>query len=595
MKFFLSPFQAEKFLPEAYNSFAGDFSQTRHSKWPEFDQLTEKTSYHSLRHSKYTHHSSSRNFFSNYSEIKNIRDPRLENIDSDTHEEHQSLENFRGNVTSDIICEKNESASNTAYQSSEKFRVLDIGCGNGRLRKFLAEKDFSGEYFARDVAENFLNHARENLKEFPENSLNFSIGGFLDLRPEFSDNFFDEIWAVASFHHLSQHEDRKKALRDIQKILKSGGEIVLTVWNLWEQKKYEPQKKEAFLRSVFNPLFSNRDFLIPWGTQKTPRYYYSFSQEYLTQLLEEAGFEIQKIFYSDKKRNLCIRAKKSEKNKKSELEISGKFFVKGIPFHKISEEKVLEIMNKIPENPEISLQKIYTPNPEMIVASQEKTEKGKKFQKILQEADLSLADGNGILWASGLSEISHVEGKFMLWKFFITAYSLMFYAFFRKFYPSPLKKPICGSDVFRKFLENTKDEKNIKIFLLGGEKGSPQFLQKKYPQVVDACDDFVNEKTIPNILSQIKSSQANVLFVALGAPKQEFFIAENKKFLEKNTDIKMAMGVGGSFDFLSGHQTRAPKIFRILGLEWLFRLVKYPQRAGRIWNATGKFIGQVTQ
>ena len=513
--FFLSPLQAQNFLPKAYNSFAGEFSETRQRKWQEFDDLARES-----------------------------------------------------------------------YENNSDINILDIGCGNGRLRKFLAEREFSGKYFARDVAENFLDHAKKNLQEYSSDTLHFSQGGFLEVENDFETETFDEVWAIASFHHLSQHKDRKKALHNIQKILKPEGEIVLTVWNLWEQKKYIPQKKEAFVRSIWNPLFSARDFLIPWGVQKTPRYYYSFSENYLRELLAEAGFEIQNIFYSDKKRNLCVRAKKSFSGV-CNTPLQEKFLVQNIPFSKISESEVLEKLESFVRKEEKkTLQKIYTPNPEMIV----ETHKNQKFLDVLQRVDLSLADGNGILWASGLSDISHIEGKFWLWKFFIKSYSLLYYAFFRKNYPSKIQTPICGSDIFQKFLENTKTSDQVKIFLLGGEKGSAEYIQKKYPQVCGIFDGFVNEKTQSEISQKILDSGANILFVALGAPKQEFFIDEISKNPEISQKISFAMGVGGSFDFVSGHQKRAPKIVRNLGLEWLYRLVKYPERMSRIWNATGKFI-----
>jgi N-acetylglucosaminyldiphosphoundecaprenol N-acetyl-beta-D-mannosaminyltransferase len=511
--FFFTPLQAEKFLPHAYNSFAGEFSQTRHAKWPEFDLLSK-----------------------------------------DSYEDKKDNSNIK---------------------------ILDIGCGNARLRNFLAEKKFSGEYYGRDIAKNFLEEAKKNIDASAQKKSFFSVGGFLDLKNDFSANTFDEVWAVASFHHLSQDADRKKALQDIFDILKPNGEMVITVWNVWEQKKYSTQRKKAFWRSVYNPFFSARDFLIPWGKQKIPRYYYSFSKEYLTKLLQEAGFEISNIFYSDKKRNLCVRAKKRSKKLQ-------KFLVQDIPFYKTSEEEVLEELSKDSEVSPEKIQKIYTPNPEMIV----ECKKNEKFKKVLQNADLSLADGNGILWASGLP---HIEGKFFFWKFFMISFSLFRYAFFRKNYPKKISFPICGSDIFQKFLEKTKKSSKIKIFLLGGEEGSAKFVQKKYSQVVGVFDGFVNEKTKPEVLKQIEKSQANFLFVALGAPKQEFFIAENENFLAKNTHITKAMGVGGSFDFISGHQTRAPKFFRKLGLEWVFRLIKHPERAGRIWNATGKFIGVMSR
>ena len=123
---------------------------------------------------------------------------------------------------------------------------------------------------------------------------------------------------------------------------------------------------------------------------------------------------------------------------------------------------------------------------------------------------------------------------------------------------------------------------------------SAKFISEKYSKkIAEYFDGMVNEENRENILEKIKESNATVLFVALGAPKQELWISENKQWLEENSDIKVALGVGGSFDFISGHQKRSPKIFQSLGLEWMYRLWKQPERAGRIWTATGGFIREV--
>ena len=88
------------------------------------------------------------------------------------------------------------------------------------------------------------------------------------------------------------------------------------------------------------------------------------------------------------------------------------------------------------------------------------------------------------------------------------------------------------------------------------------------------------------IFDQINQSGAQVLFVAFGMGKQEKWIHEN---LSKMPGVKIAMGVGGSFDFISGKIKRAPLFMRQLGLEWLYRLIQQPSRIKRIFNATIKF------
>lgn len=503
--FFSSPLAAEKFLPTAYNSFAGEFSSTRHSKWPEFETLGEGTK-------------------------------------------------LNGNIA-------------------------DIGCGNGRLFHFLTEKNFTGTYTGVDVSENLLDHAKKNTEAI-EGDKKFISGGFLNL--PLPKNSYDEIWAVASFHHVSQHKDRITALQNIAGCLKENGDIVLTVWNLWEQEKYEPQKHQAKISSLWNPTFSDRDFLIPWGKQKTPRYYYSFSEGYLREILLRTGFEVEKFFYSDQKKNICVRAKKKP------ISEGKKFTVESVPFDTLTFDESIEKFFFF-ANQKTGYKKVYTPNPEMLVEA--KT--NKKFLSVLQSADLSLADANGILWASG---IEYLQDKNIFWRWVLGIFSLFGYAFFRKNFPAMISSPICGSDFFRIFLEQSQEKHLIdtatapQIFLLGGSEGSAKYINKKFSTIAGYFDGMVNEKNIPKILEQINSSGANVLFVALGAPKQEIFIAEQEKFLP---NIRVAMGVGGSFDFISGHQVRAPKNFRTLGIEWLYRLIKEPSRVGRIWTATGRFIAQV--
>jgi len=89
-----------------------------------------------------------------------------------------------------------------------------------------------------------------------------------------------------------------------------------------------------------------------------------------------------------------------------------------------------------------------------------------------------------------------------------------------------------------------------------------------------------------NIRKLIDQSEAKILFVAFGAPKQEMWIARNLAHLKH---IKVVMGVGGAFDFISGTIKRAPYWMRRIGVEWLYRLIKQPSRIGRIFNATIKF------
>jgi N-acetylglucosaminyldiphosphoundecaprenol N-acetyl-beta-D-mannosaminyltransferase len=173
---------------------------------------------------------------------------------------------------------------------------------------------------------------------------------------------------------------------------------------------------------------------------------------------------------------------------------------------------------------------IVTPNPEIIVAAQRDSE----FKKILNNADLSIPDGRGL--KIGTDIVCCTPGV-------------------------DLMEALCKE----------ASEKGYTTGFLGGKNGvavqAVKCLQKKYKNLKVS---FVSEEPT-NI------SKADILFVAFGAPKQEKWIAANLN----NIPVKVAMGVGGAFDYISGRVPRAPKWIRSLGLEWLFRLIIQPWRIKR--------------
>jgi len=130
-------------------------------------------------------------------------------------------------------------------------------------------------------------------------------------------------------------------------------------------------------------------------------------------------------------------------------------------------------------------------------------------------------------------------------------------------------------------------------FLLGAKNGiaklTEQKLKKIYPNlsIVGIFSGDADEKGDRIALSIINQAKPDLLFIAYGAPKQEKWIARN---LEKLPTIKLAIGIGGAFDMVSGKIKRAPLWVRKISLEWLWRLAMEPRRINRIYNATIKFI-----
>jgi len=185
---------------------------------------------------------------------------------------------------------------------------------------------------------------------------------------------------------------------------------------------------------------------------------------------------------------------------------------------------------------------IVTPNPEFLVKAQEDRE----FKDILNKADLAIPDGIGLIFAS-----------FFLGK--------------------PLKTRITGVDLMEKICCRAV-KMNWSVFLMGA---SPGIAEKASENLKEKYSGLKIEAGFENL-----KGNSEILFVAFGMPKQEKWIVKN---LSKFPSVKLAMGVGGSFDFISGQVKRAPKILQRIGLEWFWRFMLQPWRMKRIYNALIKF------
>lgn len=228
---------------------------------------------------------------------------------------------------------------------------------------------------------------------------------------------------------------------------------------------------------------------------------------------------------------------------------------------------------------------VVTPNPEMLLEALHNRE----FREALNHAWLSIPDGIGILWASTFQSIASRNAKFLrLLKGVATLSSLLFLPkFCRKIFP----ERITGTD-FMQSICAVSSKKRLPIFLLGAGPGVAEKIKEvfkiRYPKVniVGTFSGSPFEGDFPRIQSLVAETRPEILFVAYGAPAQELWIAEHLKQLHS---VKIAIGVGGAFDFIAGTRKRAPKTMQKLGLEWLFRLIQEPSRLKRIWNACVKF------
>jgi N-acetylglucosaminyldiphosphoundecaprenol N-acetyl-beta-D-mannosaminyltransferase len=258
-----------------------------------------------------------------------------------------------------------------------------------------------------------------------------------------------------------------------------------------------------------------------------------------------------------------------------------KINILGIQIDKITFQEVLnkiEFFLKSNDNHYIT-----TVNPEMVIAAQ----KDKEFKDILNKADISVPDGIGILWASKFLSNKHCY-TVTLMKLFISGLSLIFYP---KYCRQILPERISGVNLIYKICQKFQNS-DYSIFFLGAKNNvaekTARKLKEKFPNLkIAGTDSTLNNE---NIIQKINQAKPNILFIALGAPKQEKWIAEN---LEKLSSVKLAIGVGGTFDFISGKIKRAPNFVRRIGLEWLWRFILQPWRAKRIFTATVVFVWKV--
>jgi len=153
----------------------------------------------------------------------------------------------------------------------------------------------------------------------------------------------------------------------------------------------------------------------------------------------------------------------------------------------------------------------------------------------------------------------------------------------------PVRERVTGVEIVQKLFEFLQEKKGS-LYLLGAKKEVLEKLieriGKEYPDIILAgsCDGYVKDKD--QVFDKIVEVRPDVVLVALGIPAQELLIYKHYDRFDKGIFI----GVGGSFDVLSGTKKRAPKIFIKLNLEWLYRIVTEPKRIKRFYVSNVKFI-----
>ncbi len=170
-------------------------------------------------------------------------------------------------------------------------KVLDLGCGNGRLSEFLKQKDVT--YLGVDNNSKFIEIAKKN---FPEEK--FMLGDMVKVD---TDESFDNILCIAAYHHLPNKEDRVAAALEMHRLLKKDGVLILTVWNLF-QPKYIFSVIKAALYSIITlgQKYAWNDTWIKWGNNPLKRYYHAFLPKELKKYFENDLWEIEDLYFTRK-------------------------------------------------------------------------------------------------------------------------------------------------------------------------------------------------------------------------------------------------------------------------------------------------------
>ena len=220
--------------------------------------------------------------------------------------------------------------------------------------------------------------------------------------------------------------------------------------------------------------------------------------------------------------------------------------VLGVGIDKVTSQQALERIGEFIASGQPH--QIVTANAEIIYQAS----KNEKMRNIINNAQMVTADGSGVVWASRqLGE--------------------------------PLEQRVTGIDLVNSICEQSAKDK-WKIYILGSAPGvaatAAVNIRDKFPgcNIVGTHHGYFNAKEEKQILAELEQLKPDVLFVALGAPKQEYWIADHLADL----GITVGMGIGGSMDVLSGNVKRAPKWMQKMSLEWLYRLLIQPTRFKRV-------------
>jgi len=224
-----------------------------------------------------------------------------------------------------------------------------------------------------------------------------------------------------------------------------------------------------------------------------------------------------------------------------------------------------------------------------------------EFLKVLNISEINIVDGRGVMWAARYLTLPITNNQIFrpvqaVWQMIYSGVAIVFN---RKFITYPITQAIPGIEAFKIMIKSASDN-NAGVFILGGSKKTLKLVAKslntEFPDLKISGTlngyDFQTDKTI-NPVEEINKTDAKLLIVALGSPKQELWINDN---MDKLKNIKIAVGEGGTLDRIANPSQKTPIFINKIGLEWLWRTlfnVTKKKRFARFWNAVPVFIYQI--
>ncbi len=189
----------------------------------------------------------------------------------------------------------------------DRDKVMDVGCGNARLLEAWTGRKI--KYTGVDNSKNLIELARN---KYECDTCKFSVCDILNLG-DYEEYDFDYVFCIAVLHHLPGKNLQIQALRQLKNKIKENGRIVLTVWNMWSQQKFEKLiYKFMLLKLIGKNKMDVGDILFDWknseGEVVSKRYYHAFTKRSLKKVIKKSGLKIDKI-YKDKYNFYCVLCK----------------------------------------------------------------------------------------------------------------------------------------------------------------------------------------------------------------------------------------------------------------------------------------------